>query len=146
MAWQLTDTLLLSRAGTLFKETVGNLIGVFINDSTPSTGTVYSASRVEQRIDQKVAAALEGEDLSDLAAQVAANAQADAGFVSFSAPQTLTAEQKQQFRDNIGVEASGTGGSGHAAVTTAGGATTNPIQVDANQVLSFNIEALASAP
>ena len=146
MSFRLTDALLLSRAGALFKETAQSLLDAFIDDGAASPGRIWSSQRTGQEITARLATALEGEDLSDLADRVTANAQADAGFVSFSAPQSLTEEQKQQFRDNIGVDTAGTGGPAHDAVTTAGGATTNPIQVDANQVLTFNIEALASAP
>ena len=74
-----------------------------IDDAAAATSTTYSSSKILQEITTQIATALEGEDLSDLAAQVAANAAADQSLLSFGASQTLTVPQQQQGQANLGL-------------------------------------------
>lgn len=76
-----------------------------IDDVNQSTDTVYSSQQTKSLITQDIAAALEGEDLSDLAAQVAANAAADQSLLSFGAAQTLSVAQKNQVFTNLNLGA-----------------------------------------
>jgi len=91
--------------------------GVSINDAAASLTTTFSGTKIAADIaaaqaaaeataqadaTAQIAAALEGEDLSDLAAAVAANAAADANLVSAAAAQSFTAPQQAQARTNIG--------------------------------------------
>lgn len=64
---------------------------VSIDDVTASTTSVYSSAKVDSQITSEVAAALEGEDLSDLAAAVAANAAADMNLTTVAQFNTLSA-------------------------------------------------------
>ena len=75
--------------------------GAQINDAVTNLTEVWSSSRTNTAITAAVAAALEGEDLSDLAAEITALAQADAGLVSSDSAQSLTPEQQTQARENI---------------------------------------------
>lgn len=75
---------------------------VQIDDANQSTTTVYSSDKTRSVMLQEIAIALEGEDLSDLAASVVANAQADANFISVGGLQSFTAAQQLQGRQNIG--------------------------------------------
>ena len=74
---------------------------VMIDDAAESLTTVYSSTKTKAVITADIAAALEGEDLSDLASSVAALAAADQNLVSASGIQTFLEPQKQQARDNI---------------------------------------------
>ena len=75
--------------------------GAQINDAVTNLTEVWSSSRTNTAITAAVTAALEGEDLSDLAAEITALAQADAGLVSSDSAQSLTPAQQQQARENI---------------------------------------------
>lgn len=77
--------------------------GASINDAATNTTETWSSSQIDTQITSEVAAALEGEDLSDLAAQVAANAAADIGFVSASAAQSFSTAEQLQASQNIGI-------------------------------------------
>jgi len=74
---------------------------VSIDDTGTSTTSVWSSDKTATEIAGQIAAALEGEDLSDLADAIAALQAADMGLVSANAPQTLTEAQKTQARSNI---------------------------------------------
>lgn len=71
--------------------------------TTSSTTVAWSPQKIGSYVTGEIAAALEGEDLSDLAAAVAALAQADNGLLSFTAPQTLDAGQKTQVYSNLDI-------------------------------------------
>jgi len=75
--------------------------GVSINDTVTVTTSTWSSQKIKNEITADIAGALEGEDLSDLASQVTANAQADAGFVSVAAAQSFSAVQQTQGRTNL---------------------------------------------
>jgi len=85
-----------------------------IDDNAASGTTTYSGVKIDSDIQTAVndagaastaaiAAALEGQDLSDLADNLAANAAVDAGQLAFSGPQTLTDAQKSQAQVNAGL-------------------------------------------
>ena len=74
-----------------------------INDAAAGTTTTYSGTKIDSQIATAIAGALEGEDLSDLAASVAALAAADNSLLSFGAAQTLTPAQKTQAQTNLGL-------------------------------------------
>ncbi len=80
---------------------LGNV--VMIDDTAPSATSTFSSNKINADRAADIAAALEGEDLSDLAAAVAANAQADSGLLNFTAAQTLTAEEQVQGQTNLGL-------------------------------------------
>ena len=75
--------------------------GAVINDGVTATDSVWSSSKVDSEIVSKIAAALEGEDLSDLAASVAALAAADNNLVSVESSQSFTSAQQSQGRANL---------------------------------------------
>lgn len=75
---------------------------VQIDDTGTSTSSVWSSNKTSTEITAAVAAALEGEDLSDIAAQIVALMQADNGLLSFEAAQTLTPAQQTQGLSNLG--------------------------------------------
>lgn len=75
--------------------------GAQINDAVTNLTEVWSSSRTNTAIAEAVTAALEGEDLSDLAADILALTQADSGLVSAAASQSLTPAQQAQARTNI---------------------------------------------
>lgn len=74
-----------------------------IDDSAAATSTVYSSSKVESFVAAQIAAALEGEDLSDLAAALQANAAADLKQLNFGAAQTLTLAEQVIAQTNMGL-------------------------------------------
>lgn len=74
-----------------------------IDDILPTDTTTYSSNRIEAYVTAQIAGVLEGEDLSDIADQVAANAAADASLLGFGATQTLTNAQKTQGQTNLGL-------------------------------------------
>lgn len=84
---------------TLLTTTEKNTIVWAINEVKASVTTLDS--EVDTRITNAIAAALEWEDLSDLADQILALVQADAWLVSAVASQTFTDPQKAQARTNI---------------------------------------------
>lgn len=98
-----TDTSSLVAAINEVKATADSAAGggVAINDAATNTTQTWSSNKIKTEITADIATALEGEDLSDLAAQVAANAAADAGLVSASAVQSFNASQQAQARTNI---------------------------------------------
>lgn len=100
--------------------------GVSINDTAQSATETWSSNKIKSEITQDIAGALEGEDISDLSAQVAANAAADAGFVSVSAPQSFDAAQQTQGRTNL-----------NAANATEVGNTDHDFVTEINAALSF---------
>ena len=73
-----------------------------IDDSQTSPTSIYSSAKTLSEINSAIWNALEGEDLSDLAASVAALAQADTGLVSTAAAQSFDDVAKAQARSNIG--------------------------------------------
>lgn len=75
--------------------------GAQINDAATNTTETWSSSKINSEINSKIAAALEGEDLSDLADEILALAQADAGLVSAVAAQAFTPAQIAQAQANI---------------------------------------------
>ena len=77
--------------------------GATVDDTVINSTNVWSSNRTNSEIISQIAASLEGEDISDLAAQVAANAAADNSLVSFGSAQTLTAAQITQVGNNIGI-------------------------------------------
>lgn len=77
--------------------------GVSIDDSSASSTSVWSSSKTQTEITGAVVAALEGEDLSDIAASISALAAADQGLVSADAAQSLTAAQQLQACQNIDI-------------------------------------------
>lgn len=80
--------------------------GAQINDGAASLTEVWSSSKTASEITAAITAALEGEDLSDLAAEITALMQADQGLVSATATQSFDAAQQLQARTNIGSVAS----------------------------------------
>ena len=73
-----------------------------IDDSAASANTAYSSTKTQEIITAQIAAALEGEDLSDIASQIAANIASLGGVVSFDSVQALTSAQKTQAQKNMG--------------------------------------------
>lgn len=73
-----------------------------IDDGVTNTSKTWSSSKITSQIASAISTALEGEDLSDLASEITALAQADNGLISAVATQTLTTAQKAQARTNIG--------------------------------------------
>jgi len=74
-----------------------------IDDGAPTTGAVWSSSKTQAEITTAIAAALEGEDLSDIAAQIAALVSADADLLSVGASQGLSAAQQLQGCQNLDI-------------------------------------------
>ena len=89
--------------------TLSSIDGDIIDDTTASSEKVYSSLRTEQYVALEIASAistaLEGEDLSDLADDIAALAQADNGLVSVTAIQNFPLDQQSIGRSNIGAVA-----------------------------------------
>ncbi|MCT8340495.1 hypothetical protein MG296_10555 [Flavobacteriaceae bacterium TK19130] len=86
-----------------FTSAVNALVANIINDAATASGTTWSSSKINTEITAAITAALEGEDLSDLADQIVALAQADNGLVSATQAQSFTEPQKLQARNNIDV-------------------------------------------
>ena len=80
--------------------------GPAIDDDTEALDSVYSSAKVKALITADIAAALEGEDLSDLAQAIQNLQLTDEGLVSSNTAQSFTAAQKTQARANIGAAAS----------------------------------------
>lgn len=79
-----------------------------INDTTTSTTTGWSSAKTIDAINNAILALVNGSPesantLKELADLITANAQADAGAVSFTATQTLTKVQKEKAQKNIGI-------------------------------------------
>lgn len=66
------------------------------------TERVLTPASGKALVDAEIANALEGEDLSDIAAAIVALQAADQNLVSAGAAQTFSAAEQQQARDNIG--------------------------------------------
>ena len=85
---------------------VNDVVSSMIDDTAPASDKVYSSQRTEAYVNTQIGsaimAALEGQDLSDIAASVAALAQADTGLISALADQMFTDTQKLQARVNTG--------------------------------------------
>lgn len=82
--------------------------GIEINDSANALTTTWSSNKIQAQITAAVTALLGGADanndtLSEIASQVAALAQADAGLVSAAGVQAFTEAQKLQACQNIGI-------------------------------------------
>lgn len=75
--------------------------GAQINDSVTNLTEVWSSTKVSTEIAAGISNALEGEDLSDLAADILSLTQADNGLVSADTAQAFTEAQKTQARSNI---------------------------------------------
>jgi len=77
--------------------------GASIDDGAPTSGTVWSSSKTQTEIVTAVANALEGEDLSDIAAQITALVSADAGLLNVDAAQGLSSAQQLQGCQNLDI-------------------------------------------
>lgn len=82
--------------------------GASINDAATAGGTTWSSSKVQSQINAAVTALINGaggdsDTLKELADQLAALVQADAGLVSADAAQAFSALQKLQAAQNIGI-------------------------------------------
>lgn len=84
---------------------VNSMVSSMIDDTAPASDKLYSSQRTEAYVNTQIGsaimAALEGQDLSDIAASVASLAQADNGLISALADQMFTDAQKIQARNNI---------------------------------------------
>ena len=95
--------------------------GSMIDDTTPSTTSLYSSQKTISEITARIAAAFEGEDLSDIAGQITALMQADTGLVSAAAAQSLDAVQQAQARSNIAAAAQADLDAANASITANAG-------------------------
>ena len=95
--------------------------GSMIDDTTPSTTSLYSSQKTISEITARIAAAFEGEDLSDIAGQLTALMQADTGLVSAAAAQTFDAVQQEQARLNIAAAAQADLDAANALISTNAG-------------------------
>jgi len=97
------------------------IAAVGIDDTTASTTSVYSSAKTAQEIALAITNALEGEDLSDLAASITALAQADMGLVSAAAAQTFDAVGQELARANIAAAAQADLDAANALISTNAG-------------------------
>jgi len=74
-----------------------------IDDNVASDTKTYSSNKIAGDIAAAVANALEGEDLSDVAASISALAAADQNLLSFGGAQSLTSAQKTTAQVNLGL-------------------------------------------
>jgi hypothetical protein len=84
------------------------VLASIINDAATANGTTWSSTKIQAQITAAITALVSGapeaqNTLAELAAQITALAQADAGLLSFTQAQTLTAEQKAQVGANLGL-------------------------------------------
>lgn len=84
------------------------VLSSIINDTATATGTTWSSTKIQTQITAAVTALVSGapeaqDTLAELAAQITALAQADAGLLSFAQAQTLTAPQQAQACANLGI-------------------------------------------
>lgn len=82
--------------------------GAQIDDLATSNSTVWSSTKTQAQITAAITALVNGapgaqDTLAELAAQITALAQTDAGLLSFAAAQTLTAPQQLQGCNNLGI-------------------------------------------
>lgn len=89
---------------------VKGLIGSIssINDSQTTTSNTWSATKISNEITTAITNLINGADassdtLKDLADKITALVQADSNLVSAGQPQSFTAQQKAQARNNIDV-------------------------------------------
>lgn len=80
--------------------------GAVLNDSATNSTEGWTSSKIASEITSRLAAALEGQDLSDISDQITALLQADQGLVSATANQSFNAAQQTQARENIGAASS----------------------------------------
>ncbi|MEO0573034.1 MAG: hypothetical protein AAF039_15105 [Bacteroidota bacterium] len=100
--------------------------GVSINDSVTNLTQAWSSTKISSEITTAITAALEGEDLSDLADAISNLAVTDAGLVSALNTQSFTAPQQAQARTNI-----------DAAHATEVGDTDYDFEADIDSALTF---------
>ena len=79
-----------------------------INDSQTTTSNTWSATKISNEITTAITNLINGADtsndtLKELADKIAALVQADSNLVSAGQPQSFTAQQKAQARNNIDV-------------------------------------------
>lgn len=79
-----------------------------INDSQTTTSNTWSATKISNEITTAITNLINGADassdtLKDLADKITALVQADSNLVSAGQPQSFTAQQKAQARNNIDV-------------------------------------------
>lgn len=79
-----------------------------IDDLATATTTTWSSTKIQAQINAAITALVSGapgaqDTLAELAAQITALAQADAGLLSFAQVQTLSAGQKLQGCTNLGI-------------------------------------------
>ena len=104
-----------------------------IDDTAPSTTSIYSSQKTVEEIAAQIAAALEGEDLSDIAGQITALMQADTGLVSAAAAQSFDAVQQAQARANIAAAAQADLDTANASITAnAGNISNNTASIGTN--------------
>ena len=82
--------------------------GAAIDDAAVAAGTTWSSSKITTQINASITALINGapsasDTLKELADQITALAQADAGLLSFAQPQTLSSQQKTQGCANLGI-------------------------------------------
>jgi len=87
-----------------FTSGVNTLLQGLIDDVGAASSTkTWSSSKINSQITQAISNALEGEDLSDIADEIANLVITDNGLVNTNKVQTFTAAQKLQARSNIDV-------------------------------------------
>lgn len=74
---------------------------VSINDNATNNSEVWSSSKINSEIVTAITTALEGEDLSDLAQEIANLQLTDNGLISAVAGQSFSSSQQDQARSNI---------------------------------------------
>ena len=89
------------------KDALGSA-GAAIDDAATATGTTWSSTKINTQINAAITALISGapsasDTLKELADQITALAQTDAGLLSFAQAQTLTAQQKTQGCTNLGI-------------------------------------------
>lgn len=90
------------------KASIVSAAAAVIDDGSTSTTATWSGVKIQSQINSAVTALIGGsgaaaDTLKELADQIVANAQADAGMVSFAAAQVLTAAQQKQGCENLGI-------------------------------------------
>lgn len=100
--------------------------GVTINDAVINLTQAWSSTKIDAEFTSRIAALLEGQDLSDLADAIAALQVTDQGLVSVTSSQSFTAPQQAQGRTNIG-----------AASATEVGDTDYDFEADIDSALTF---------
>lgn len=75
--------------------------GITIDDAATNSAQTWSSTKINSEITAKITTALEGEDLSDIAGDIAALIQSDQGLVNALASQSFNSTQQAQARTNI---------------------------------------------